>query len=197
MGTQYSEYYGTSSAKVLIGWELPNELQPPTSDRAEQPHLVWKRFTCSLHKKAALRSVLESWRGKPFTREELQGFDLKNLLDVPCMLNVVHQESGENTYANVAAVMAMPKGNTVPDRVSDLVYFNITEWNEKVFETFSDNLKETIRKSSEYKAVHNVQDDEPPRDQHEHEDEVDDDIPFGWLLPWLLPAMIIPWELVG
>jgi hypothetical protein len=50
------------------------------------------------------------------------GFDSKNLLDKPCMLNVTHTDKGK---AKVASVAQVPKGMTVPGRVNDLLYFSL------------------------------------------------------------------------
>lgn len=75
-----------------------------------KPFLVFKRYTLSLHEKAALRKDLESWRGRAFTEEELEGFDLENLLGAPAMLSVVHNAQGGNVYANVSAIMKLPRG---------------------------------------------------------------------------------------
>jgi len=75
-----------------------------------RPYLVHKRYTCSLHEKSGLCKDLEAWRGKPFTPEELLGFDLENLLGKPCMLSVIHVERNGSTYANVSGVMKSPRG---------------------------------------------------------------------------------------
>src|SRR5208337_1405024 len=68
-----------------------------------------KRYTLSLHEKAALRKDLESWRGRTFTEEELKGFDVENVLDVPCLLNVIHNGTSGTVYANVSGIMKLPK----------------------------------------------------------------------------------------
>ena len=57
-----------------------------------------------------MRKDLESWRGRPFTDSELEGFDLDNLLSVPAMISVVHNAVQGSVYANVAAIMKLPKG---------------------------------------------------------------------------------------
>ncbi len=142
IGTQHSEYYGTDSHKVVFGWELPNELNPEDENK---PFLVWKRYTLSLNEKAALRAHLESWRGKKFSDEELRGFDLKNVLGKPCLLNVVHSEG----YANVAAVMAVTKGTPIPKPSHTQIFFDIDEWNDEVFKTFSPKMQQTISNSKE------------------------------------------------
>jgi hypothetical protein len=68
-------------------------------------------YTASLHEKAKLRRDLESWRGRPFTEEELRGFDLEAVLGANCLLNLVHETSKQGrTYANIKAIMPLPKG---------------------------------------------------------------------------------------
>ena len=73
--------------------------------------VVMKRYTNSLHEKATLRKDLETWRGKRFTKEELQRFDLETLLQKPCQVQVQHilKDDG-GTYANVTAVLPAAKG---------------------------------------------------------------------------------------
>jgi hypothetical protein len=67
-----------------------------------------------LHEKASLRRDLESWRGRAFTDKELEGFDLENLLLKGCLINVIHEQRGGATFANVAGVMRLPKEMTAP-----------------------------------------------------------------------------------
>lgn len=102
--------------KVLLSWQI-NE------DRDDgKPFLVSRRYTCSLHEKAGLRKDLEAWRGRPFTDAELQRFDLETIIGKPCLLSVVQRQVGGDTYANVAGVMALPKGMPAPV-VRDYVRF--------------------------------------------------------------------------
>jgi hypothetical protein len=72
---------------------------------------LYKRYTLSLHEKAALRHDLESWRGKVFTSDELAGFDVEKLKGANCLVNVQHKKSpdGTRTYANVVSVMPLLK----------------------------------------------------------------------------------------
>ena len=79
-----------------------------------KPFHVQKRYTLSLHEKAGLRKDLESWRGKPFSDTELQGFDVENLLGVAAMLNIVHAVVQGSTFANIASIMRLAKGMQAP-----------------------------------------------------------------------------------
>ncbi len=100
--------------KINIIWQL-GELR-----NDGKPYIVRKRYTLSLHEKSSLRKDLESWRGRKFSDEELKGFDLEKLLSVPCFLNVIQEEKEGGTYANVTAIMKLPKGME-PVQVRDYV----------------------------------------------------------------------------
>ena len=86
LGSQESEFQGEKKLqrKILISWEL-SELRTDGS-----PFQISRRFGLSLHEKTALRAFLQAWRGRPFSDAELAGFDLRKLLNAPCLLNVVH-----------------------------------------------------------------------------------------------------------
>jgi hypothetical protein len=175
MGTQYSEYYKKSSHKILIGWELPTELD------GDSPFLVWKRYTCSLSKKSNLFRDLESWRCRPFAKEELEGFKLAGIVGAPCMLTIVHNETqtdqGPNIYANVGTVSGVIKGLSVPDQVHPTIIYDIDDHDEVVFQTFSDNLRATINKAAERNG--NVQQNAAVEDRFEEEVPAEDDqVPF-------------------
>ena len=97
-----------SQHKITIVWQIDE-------DRDDgKPHTVRKRYTLSLHEKAQLRKDLESWRGRPFTDEELQGFDVETIIGVGCMISIIHAAKDGSTYANVASVSRMPKGMVAP-----------------------------------------------------------------------------------
>jgi hypothetical protein len=95
---------GTMQRKVDVVWQLTE-----TRDDGKR-HLVFKRYTLSLNEKASLRHDLESWRGKPFTFEELAGFDVEKLIGANCLVNVQHKVGTERTFANVVSVMPLIKG---------------------------------------------------------------------------------------
>lgn len=90
--------------KVRIVWQLDLD----TDDL--KPFTVQKRYTLSLHEKATLRKELESWRGRPFTDEELAGFDLEKLLGANAQVNVQHTTKNGETYANVISIVPLGRG---------------------------------------------------------------------------------------
>jgi len=160
LGTQVSAYNGKAQRKVLFTWEIP-EVEVETDD-GPMPALISNRYTASLHEKATLRAVLQSWRGKPFTKEELDGFDLKNIVGATCLLGVIHKESDGNTYANVSSIMALPKGMAKITPAHPLINFSLDEFNESILAMLSPKMQETIKDSPEYKRATGQIVDEPP-----------------------------------
>ena len=91
--------------KITVVWESSEKMD------SGKPFLIQKRYTLSLGEKATLRHDLESWRGKPFTQDELDGFDVERLIGVSALLNVVHKAGSKGgTFANVAAVSPLIRG---------------------------------------------------------------------------------------
>ena len=108
LGTQETEYEGKKGKahQISIWWELHDE---ETMTDEGKPMLIFKTFTFSMSEKANLRKVLESWRGKAFTAEDFGNFDMRNLLGVPCLVNVAHKDGRNGTYSYVAGVGKLPK----------------------------------------------------------------------------------------
>lgn len=156
LGTQVTTYQGADKTqrKVLVVWEIP-EVRVEREGEPEMPALIMQRYTASLHEKAVLRKNLEAWRGKRFTDDELKGFDLKNVVGQPCQVQILHAESNGSTYANIAAIMAAPKGLPKPVPEHPTINFSLDpkEFSEGIFGMLSDKLKATIEQSPEYKAL--------------------------------------------
>ena len=111
------KYAGKVQHKIYIRWQIPGLRLSYEKDGAthEGPMTIGSTYTLSLHEKAALRKVLQSWRGKAFTEAELKKFDVTTIVGKPCLLSVAHApKDGGGVYANIMAVMSVPPGLTVP-----------------------------------------------------------------------------------
>lgn len=143
--------------KIQLSWELHGEDEDGNPLKMDDgaPMSVSKRYTLSLHSKAGLRRDLESWRGKPFTETEAQGFDVTVLLDKWCMLSLIHNAVGDKTYANIASISAVPNAmrKSLPNGLNDLERFDIDDPDMKLFATFHEKLRETIENAPEWKAA--------------------------------------------
>ena len=144
MGVQVGSYQGVPNRahKVQISWELPTEKM-----NDGRVFSVQRIFTASLHEKAGLRAVLESWRGKPFSAEELHGFNISKLLGAPCMVNVTLNDNGKT---KVSAISPVPKGLEVPPQVNKSVHFDLSHYDEDVFQGLGKWIKGEIMKSETY-----------------------------------------------
>ena len=88
----------------LISWQLDEQQQDGSA------FMVQRRYSMTLGKRSALREDLESWRGRAFTDQELEAFDLEALVGKSCLLGIKHAERDGIVYANIASVTALPKG---------------------------------------------------------------------------------------
>ena len=148
-GTQKSVYEGEekSARKILFSFEITD----PDNRRDDgSPHIIHKTLTASNHPKAAMRKLLETWRGKPFSAEELRAFDLKVLLGLNCLVGIVHTEKGDRTYANLSSVMKLPKGMVPGVGTEPLVSFDLDSPDWQVFAKLGSRLQAQIAESPEY-----------------------------------------------
>lgn len=148
LGSQESTYEGEKKMqrKILLSWEL-SELRTDGT-----PFIISRRFGLSLHEKAALRQFLQAWRGRPFTQEELDLFDLRKLLSAPALLNIMHTERAGKQYANIASISPLPKGMTAPDLTAAPLAFDIdADDATAILETLSEGMQATICASPEWR----------------------------------------------
>ena len=75
-----------------------------------RPFLASKTYNLTLHDKSTLNKDLRAWRGRPFSADELRGFDLERLIGVPCQVLITHIERDGTVYGNVTALMKAEKG---------------------------------------------------------------------------------------
>lgn len=170
LGTQHTEFNGEEKTanQVLISWELPEE----TMDDG-RPFSVSRFYTNSLHEKASLRKDLVAWRGRDFTQEELNRFDLASILGKTCLVSVVMNQKGK---AKVGAVLAVPKGTPQKEPTNPIRAFFMDEWDPHAFSELPKGLQGLVAKSDEYGWLSKGLSGPPSDDQVPPPD--DDDIPF-------------------
>jgi hypothetical protein len=163
--------------KVRIGWELPTETKVFDQAKGEQPLVIDQEYSLYMSTKSNLRKMLESWRGQAFTEAEAECFDITKLIGKPCMLNIIHKTSGKgNTYEQIAGVTAVPKGITVPPQITKTFVLSYDSFNEELFNSLPDFIKQKMMTSAEYAAMKN-----PHAKTFSNADDVTepiDDLPF-------------------
>ena len=179
LGTQKTNFQGREkrARKVRIAWELPEELATFNADKGEEPFVVGKEYTLSLGDKATLRKDLEAWRGRAFTNEELEGFDLAKLLGVPCLLTIVHEvaKSSGNNYAKIVSVTKIGKNMTCPPQISAGLEYSIDQGKNEIFQSLPEWLQDKCKQCEEWNApAREAAADAPEHTSHPEED----DVPF-------------------
>ena len=168
LGVRKSEFNGKEKwqRKVIILWELPDETTE--TENGPVPRTMSKQYNLSLHEKSALYQMLSAWRNKAFTEEELAGFDLRNIIGQGCQLSVSHETSGKgNTYANIKAVVGLPKGMPVPEPTHRLI-FDLDDENALAeFEQLPEWLRERIKEGQTYQALVQAAEEPWPADDGE------------------------------
>lgn len=157
--------------KIYIRFEVPAERVEFEKDGVKQegPMQIGKFYTLSLSEKANLRKDLVAWRGRQFTAEELAGFDVSKLLGVPCQITVAHETGADQkTYANIIAVMGLPKGMAKPKAERPLLLYSPED--KASFDQLPKWLQEKVSVSSE--RVEEV------GARFAKDEDFDDDIPF-------------------
>jgi len=168
IGTQPKTWEGRDYTvpQVIVGFECQQiEGHPRTS--------LWSSF--SLKKKSQLRKQLESWRGKPFTEEELAGWDLEQIVGKPCQIQVIHRENAAGyKNARIENVLPAVKGQSKATTTKPIVWSvadalaDSSRWQD-VPEWIQDAAKRSIEYTQTAAA---------PEASRSKPDEPEDDIPF-------------------
>jgi len=126
-GNQVDSYEGKEkiAPKILLIFEFPTECAEINGEL--KPRWMTQIFTKSTHEKSKLRAVLKAWRGKDFTPDELELFELANVLNAPCAISISHAERNGNIYGNISSIGAMVKGTPPPQDVVRKYHFDIDD----------------------------------------------------------------------
>jgi hypothetical protein len=155
---------------------LPEETAIFHEEKGQEPFVVSKTYTLSMHEKSNLRKDLESWRGKGYTEEEARRFDVTKLLGKPCILNIIHEpgkKDATKNYVKVASVNKLLKGQECPPQFNPTRILSFDEFNWELFEKLPDWIKDKIKSSEEYQILV-----EPQVVQTQTDDNNLSDLPF-------------------
>lgn len=121
-----SALYPKPKRKLYIRFEVPAERVKYEKDgkEIEGPMTIGSFYTASMNEKAQLRKALESWRGRAFTDEQAEDFDVASILGKPCVLSVVESTKNGKTYSNIASIGSLPRGMDAPKAENPLLLFD-------------------------------------------------------------------------
>lgn len=188
LGTQPgSQMYPAARRKIVIRWELPEERIE--IDGKDLPIIHTEKYTWSFHENANLRGVLENWRGKAFTDDDFagppNGFHVSKLIGAPMRGQIIHEKSGDKTYANLSTAMAagFKSKDDWPKLEADPIFFDLDDFKKEVFYALPEYYQGLIKGSPEYQELFGTNDGNQGDDYREKTNtdqprDLDDEIPF-------------------
>jgi hypothetical protein len=131
---------------LMVRFQIPSERVEITKNGETKslPAVISRTLGLSLNEKATLRQLLQSWRGRAFTPEELKRFDLANVLGKPAFINVTHSVKGDKTYANLTSIMPLPKGMPAPTLEGDALIYSTDAPDPAVFDKLPEWVQDKI-----------------------------------------------------
>jgi len=131
---------------LMVRFQIPSERVEITKNGETKslPAVISRTLGLSLNEKATLRQLLQSWRGRAFTSDELKRFDLANVLGKPAFINVTHSVKGDKTYANLTSIMPLPKGMPAPTLESEALVYSTDTPDAAVFDKLPEWVQDKI-----------------------------------------------------
>lgn len=148
LGLQTSEKFQKTQRKFMMIWTIKGEEVEVNGEKL--PRTMSKEYSFSLNEKSTLRKDLQAWRGKVFTDEELRGFNLINILNKACQLQIILEEKNGKPYNSIAGIMSVPKGTAI-DELQNTYHFDIED--ESTYMNWSNIptwIQERIKKAENY-----------------------------------------------
>lgn len=170
------KFAGKIQHKIYLRWQIPSLRLSYEKDgvQVDGPMTIGSRFTVSLHEKAALRKLLQQWRGRAFTPEELKKFDVTSVVGKPCLISVSHSpRDGGGVYANVDTAMKLPVGMTAPVLEGEAIVYDADNMGN--FEKLRPWMQELIKAQKLPAEADKANDPDAWRSDM---DDLDDSIPF-------------------
>lgn len=154
IGEQKSDLYNTYAHQVVFIWEIPSARIEVEGE--DKPRWLSEFYRVSLNEKANLAKMLTSWRGKAFTEDEADGFDLSEMLGKACQLQVLLAARNDEAACNrIAGVFGLPKGFESPAAESPLLLYSIEDGENETFKALPEWIRGKITKSTEWQRAHN------------------------------------------
>lgn len=149
--------YPRPKHQVYLKFEIPDvKVQwEKSGEKHEGNAMIGRKFGLSLSDKSHLKPFLVSWRGKPFTSQELESFDITSVIGKVCQLNVVHEGKSDGSgkvYANISNAFPLIKEQLAalrldPDRAQpsqELLVYTPLAHDQKMWERLPEWMQKAI-----------------------------------------------------
>jgi len=169
----YQEAFGRIKPQLLMRFEFPDCRVNREMDgqQVSEPMIKWQFYTNSLNKKANLRRDLEGWRDRGFTKEELVGFDVGNIVGHACQISIIHDHSGDQVKDKIRTIGKFMGDDPKPQPELTIIRYSKEEGEIEQWNLLPDWIQEKITQAAEEDIT------QPPA-ASDATPFVDDDIPF-------------------
>ena len=126
-------------AETLFTWEFPDQRYSYRAKgitvQATRQHS--QRYTANMSARANMRKMIEGWHGVFPNNQAAADFDISQLLDRPCLVQIANKASadGAKVYVDVVSVGPLPKSmeDKPPVRTRDLMFYEIEKPDADLF----------------------------------------------------------------
>ena len=209
LGESDQEYKGVVSKKkrIHLGFEITEAVDPSTNivmTEDGRPFGAFKTYTASTSELSTLRKHVESWRGKSYTDEEVNSFDITQMIGCTVKIEIgltKKSDFGEGGNPKIVALREPRDGIKKVETHNDIVLFDIDDYCDEftgnsspkskamcdVFESLADWHKSDIEASYQWMVakqkfedtpVEKLMEEMPPEETNNKDDFKDDNIPF-------------------
>ena len=154
LGEQHNTMWNKYEDRVLLLMEFPDETVDV--DGEQKPRWLSREFSASMHDKANLAQFIAQWRGVALTEEEKkEGFDLRKMLGEPGLASVSLEDGKDGKqYNRLNGMMGIPKRMLPPVAVSELLWFDMDQWDDEMLRKLPGWVQDRVKKSTQYQKEH-------------------------------------------
>ena len=155
--------YGKPKPQLLIRYEFPDIRDEREEDgqKINEPRIKWQFYTNSLHKESNLRKDLEGWRGKGFTKEELEGFDVMTILGHACQVTIIHDHSGDRVKDKIRTVGKLVGDGDKPKPELEIIRYtkdDVGQW-DQLPQFVKDKIRQQVKADAPMQEPESGKDD--------------------------------------
>jgi len=140
--------------KIMLTFEFPEEkyeFETKDGEKKSGVKLKSNQFTLSWNEKAGLRKFIETRQGVQDLGND--GLDVKVRLGKSGIGTIQHNQYNGKTYDNLEAVAPLMKWMEDQKAVTELSYFDLDNYDAKLFDKLPQWIQDKIRLSPEYTKV--------------------------------------------
>ena len=178
LGEQYNERYKKYEDKIMLIFEIDGETIE--QDGEQKPRWLSKECTASTGEKSNMYKYITAFYGQ-VSEDDLEDFNTLELLGKSAMMEILVKEHSSKQgvmYNAINNVTKLPKKTKPPTPESDIVHLDFDDWNDEMFESLPEWIRDKVRNSPTFQKMFDKTDKVEFIDTEEDEPELPDDADF-------------------